>query len=165
MAECSAGDGSSVSVLEDYMNESPSKREGLLRELEELDARIQQERDSYKWGVGARIGHRHLQLYLPVRSGLIFAVYIIFNTAVLAAGIALILGKGVLKDLGVAMVVGALFAFGSFAAQWWTVQVQFERDVDDRIYGSIGEQQHLGEMRTRILRKLNQLSQSGESDK
>jgi hypothetical protein len=52
----------------------------------------------------------------------------------LAVGFYLITYRGSPRDFGIAVAVGALFAFGAFAAQWWAVGVQREAYIHDAAY-------------------------------
>ncbi len=54
--------------------------------------------------------------------------------------------------------VGSIFAFGSFIAQWWSIEVQQELDFVGRVYGSVAYQQNLGEMRNEIVKIIDGLS-------
>jgi hypothetical protein len=89
---------------------------------------------------------------------LIFLSYVTFNFVGMIAGIVMILNKGVLRELGIAIVVGSIFAFGSFIAQWWSIEVQQEIDFVGRVSGREAYQQHLGEMRNEIIEILDGLS-------
>jgi len=91
-------------------------------------------------------------------AALIFLSYVAFNIAGMIAGIVMILNKGVLRELGIAIVVGSIFAFGSFIEQWWTIEVQQELDFVGRVYGSVAYQQNLGEMRNEIVKIIDGLS-------
>ena len=86
--------------------------------------------------------------------------YFAFNLTGIIVGIVLILHRGVPRDLGVAIVVGSIFAFGSFIAQWWSIQVQRESDFYGRVDGSVTYQQHLGEMRNEINEIIDRLNGS-----
>jgi hypothetical protein len=55
-------------------------------------------------------------------------VYVVFLLATLSAGSLLTFFDST-KELGIALVVGAIFAGGSFVAQMWTVQQAKEKDV------------------------------------
>lgn len=145
------------------MTESASELDRLQRELEELDRQISHEYTKHKWQVALTIGGRSLGLRLPISSGLIFFGYVGFNVTAFAAGALLIALQGTWRELGVAIVVGSLFAFGSFIAQWWTVQVQFEREITDRVYGSTDRQRELGEQRLRVIERLGALHQPTDS--
>lgn len=75
------------------------------------------------WGLG------------PIRfrasSSWITIYYVTFNLACLTIGFYLITYRGSPRDFGIAVAVGALFAFGAFAAQWWAVGVQREAYMHD----------------------------------
>ncbi|TCC40990.1 hypothetical protein [Kribbella speibonae] len=61
-----------------------------------------------------------------------FARYFVgFHIVVGLAGAALIFFGGSPRDLGMAMVVGALFGFGAFLAQVWTMQVEKEHWLEE----------------------------------
>ena len=94
-----------------------------LRLVEQEVRREIRRRTSEGWGLG------------PVRfeasSGLITVGYIAFHIACFTAGIVLIALGGTPRDIGIAVVVGAIFAFGSFMAQWWAVAVQRELSIMD----------------------------------
>lgn len=141
------------------MNGSRSELDRLLKEREELKKAIQRERAEYRWGLGAKIGQRSLQMRFPIHSGWISLGYIAFNIVAFVAGVIMIFHKGEFRDLGTAIIVGSLFSVGSFMAQWWTVQTQFELEFRDRISGSIGVQQHLGEKWSRLSKQIDELSQ------
>jgi hypothetical protein len=84
-----------------------------------------------------------------------FARYFVgFHIGVGAAGTVLIFFGGAPRDLGVAMVVGALFGFGAFLAQVWTVQVEMERSV---LTGQ-GREKYL-----ELVEKLRAVEQAGEA--
>ena len=53
--------------------------------------------------------------------------FIVFHLLVWVVGGVLILTDGPARELGMALVVGALFGFGAFVSQVWTLQVQKER--------------------------------------
>jgi hypothetical protein len=53
------------------------------------------------------------------------------------------------KELGVALVVGSIFAGGAFVAQWWAVQVGIERQVDAEVLGS----RHTRQLRALVRRR------------
>jgi len=56
-----------------------------------------------------RVGPMNLDSLI---TALIFLSYVAFNIAGMIAGIVMILNKGVLRELGIAIVVGSIFAFG-----------------------------------------------------
>jgi hypothetical protein len=46
-------------------------------------------------------------------------IYIAFNVACFAVGVAFIFLNGTFRILGISLVVGGLFSFGTFMTQWW----------------------------------------------
>ena len=58
--------------------------------------------------------------------------FVAFHVLVGVVGGALIFSDGPARELGMALVVGALFAFGAFVSQLWAVQVQHERGDANR---------------------------------
>ena len=104
----------------------------LLAEIEALDNEYW---DARTWAVAGwqyRLGP--LQLRGRFSSGSIANIYLAFCAVTL-------LGGGVLavldptRELGVALVVGAIFAGGAFVAQWWTLQVDNERRFAAEVHG------------------------------
>jgi hypothetical protein len=63
------------------------------------------------------------------------------------------------KELGIALVVGAIFAGVSFLGQAWTLQVQAERAKSDRLFGKdeVRELRDLLKSRQRILAEIETL--------
>jgi hypothetical protein len=104
-----------------------------------------------------------LGYYKRITAARIFLSYVAFNIAGIIIGIVMIVNKGVVRELGIAIVVGSIFAFGSFIAQWWSIEVQQEIDFVGRVYGGVAYQQHIGEMRNEIIELLEGLSGSGET--
>ena len=70
-----------------------------------------------------------------------FARYFVgFHVVIALVGAGLIFFGGSPRDLGMAMVVGALFGFGAFLAQVWTVQVEKEHWlIEDDVRGRYSE--------------------------
>jgi hypothetical protein len=75
------------------------------------------------WGLGG--------IRFQVSSGLVTIGYIAFNLMWLIIGIVLITLRGTPRDVGIAVGAGAIFAFGAFMAQWWSVIVQREASIRD----------------------------------
>jgi hypothetical protein len=75
-----------------------------------------------------------VSLHGALTSSQITWLYILFNAACIAAGVALVFFKGYLQTLGISLIVGGLFSFGAFAAQLWSVALQEENKVFDRAY-------------------------------
>ncbi|MEU2699527.1 hypothetical protein [Micromonospora aurantiaca (nom. illeg.)] len=64
-----------------------------------------------------------------------FLVLVSVCVVTFGSGVAFTFGKDT-KELGVALVVGSIFALASFIGQVWTVQVQQERQLDEGLWGS-----------------------------
>ena len=67
----------------------------------------------------------------------LIAGYVLFNIICFATGIGFIFLKGAFQALGIALVVGSVFSFGTSMAQWWDHAWQKQKDVLDRAYGDI----------------------------
>jgi len=77
-------------------------------------------------------------------SGKITAVIVALTGGCFIAGIILCLPGSAAHSIGVPLLVGAIFSFGAFLAQYWAVAVQFERHVA----GQVGlYDKRIGEMR------------------
>jgi hypothetical protein len=102
---------------------------GLRDELRKAQRAYQQEFNrltpSWKFAIGP------LRFQLHIGSTAITWVYTVFNFICLAAGISATLARGIWTSLGVALVVGALFSFGTFVAQWWLVEMTREDKISD----------------------------------
>jgi hypothetical protein len=75
-------------------------------------------------------------LSVPVKSQVIVAIYVLFNVACFAIGVAFTLQHGALQALGIALVVGGLFSFGTLTAQWWDHIWQDQNNTMDRAFNS-----------------------------
>ena len=71
-------------------------------------------------GVSARLSSMRL-------AQLLVLLYLVIT----ATGVVLITMGGAPRDIGIALVVGAVFASGAFLAQVWTLQVERERWVTE----------------------------------
>jgi hypothetical protein len=105
---------------------------------------------------------------IPASSHVITAIYVLFNVVCFAVGVAFTLQHGVLQTLGIALVVGGLFSFGTFMAQWWNHVWQDQNDAMDRAFNSgyhdkrYAELQRLNKERVDLYEKLESLP--GPSD-
>jgi hypothetical protein len=141
------------------MSESAPELDRLRNKLAQLDELIrQQEARRSNWGIGLRVGRKRLGYCKRITAAHIFLSYAAFNIAGIIIGIVMIIDKGVVRELGIAIVVGSIFAFGSFIAQWWSIEVQQEIDFIGRVYGGVAYQQRLGETRNEITELLDRLS-------
>jgi hypothetical protein len=117
---------------------------------------------------GGRLGSRDISI--PASSHVIVAIYVLFNVACLAVGVAFTLQHGVLQTLGIALVVGGLFSFGTFVAQWWNHIWQDQNVVMDRAFDfgyhdkRFAELQRLNKERHDLYEKLESLPRSSDED-
>jgi hypothetical protein len=108
---------------------SPEKRK-LEQEIEKLTEEFTREYDEIRnnWALGVgRIGVRGLD------SRWIAGLYVIFGLITFITGVVFTF-VGNMRELGVALVVGSTFAFGSIVGQWWAVAIQREVAINDRIF-------------------------------
>ena len=70
-----------------------------------------------------------LPMTITIDSGLISLIYILFNMVCFAVGVAFIFLNGTLRVLGISLVVGGLFSFGTFMTQWWDHAWQIENNT------------------------------------
>jgi hypothetical protein len=143
---------------------SQEPREQLQHELyltrQEFRAEYDRLLPQWKFGVGVR--GRGIGIRARTRSGHITGIYILFNVVFFAAGIGFIFVKGVLQTLGIALVVGSLFSFGTFVSQFWMLETQREHDVSDRAFDEGYEDARYKEIQ-RLAKKEWELSKKMES--
>jgi hypothetical protein len=94
------------------MDDLKQQRDQLEKELQGASEALGREYRSMAstWQVG--LGP--LAMKATLDSGLISEIYILFNVVCFAAGIAFIFLNGTLRVLGISLVVGGLFSFGTF---------------------------------------------------
>lgn len=92
-----------------------------------------------------RFGLGPIRIRYPASPMFIVQVFVLFHILCFAVGAALIFTTGPTRELGIAMVVGAIFAFGAFVAQFWAVS--YERA--NAIY-----KEAVGDLETRKLKRL-----------
>jgi hypothetical protein len=101
-----------------------SERKQLRKELRSVIAELRTEnsRNATKWNFG--LG----PFYISTRVGSmnVAQAYVVFNLICFATGLALAFFNGNLATIGVALIVGSLFAFGAFIAQFWATLIQVE---------------------------------------
>lgn len=117
------GDKSKASSDGDVLREKLEETQGLFwEEFAHVAA-------TWNFGIGP------FRLRRVVSSQGITRVYVMFNVLCFAVGVGLIAVGGIPGNVGIALVVGALFAFGSFVSQVWAVAAQHEREVQNRVLG------------------------------
>jgi hypothetical protein len=68
-----------------------------------------------------------------------------------------------LESLGVALVVGAIFGFGTFIAQFWAVATQREGSVYDEVYGNLEYLKDLNRKRQALIERIEVLEEQQET--
>jgi hypothetical protein len=101
--------------------------------------------------------------FVPVwfGAGRIGRFWILCNFLLLAVGVALAFIKGSPHDLGLAVIVGALFAFGSGAAQVWAVAEQHQQRICDLSLGETYLYQDLMKLGAELQELAHRLDASG----
>jgi hypothetical protein len=100
---------------------------------EALKAALIREADTWFIKIG------RFRLHAVMGTNTILVGYISFNTVCFATGVAFSLVGGIVTSLGLSLVVGALFGFGAFVAQFWIVALQREGEIWHRAYGGSDE--------------------------
>jgi hypothetical protein len=108
------------------------QRDQLEKELQSAREAFDREYRSISSAVGARLGP--FSINRTISREVVIAIFIAFNVVCFAVGIAFILQNGVLQVLGISLVVGGLFSFGTFMAQWWDHMWQDENNTFDRVF-------------------------------
>jgi hypothetical protein len=112
-------------------HDSELERQQLMTELDSvIDEMLGLTNPGWQFALGRIHVRRH------VSSQTIFRVYMVANIALAISGVVLIFsGTGVNTELGVALVVGALFGIGAFGAAVWELTVIGERDAFRESFG------------------------------
>jgi hypothetical protein len=68
-------------------------------------------------------------------------VFLLFTSFHIAGGVSgallIVFGKARIQSLGIALLVGSLFAFGSFLAQFWSEILKREHDAQELVFGDL----------------------------
>lgn len=115
--------------LADAVIDDPRRQ--IENELEQLDARMWQVAHARGWQI--KLGP--LWIRRRIGSQVSAKLYVATNGVLLVAGAVLIFAEGAAADLGIAIVVGAIFAMGSFLGMVWSLTVEKERQSLDLLYG------------------------------
>jgi hypothetical protein len=107
-----------------------------------------------------------LVLARQVGSQTVTHLYMVFNTVLFGAGVVMAFLESPVQELGIALIVGAIFSYGSFLSQFWTVLVQNERDIRERIVGNseVTDVQRLLRDRDTLLNQISRLEDQQRSD-
>ena len=142
------------------MDDPSVELDQLLEERAAAKAAFDREFKDVAWGWDLPIGGHHFTFRLD--PGLTATLYFTYSLACLVAGIICILFQGVFASLGVALVVGALFSVGTFAAQFYAVNFQREQQLLDRMFDDelYGKLRNLAAKRNELERRIERLIDS-----
>lgn len=110
--------------------------EKMPRDESQYELRLAAER---LWTEYRRVGPRRsvsnpTQWQMRISSALFAIIYALFNAACLILGVIFVFSKGAVQTLGVSLLVGGLFSFGAFVAQFWSAAMQREAQAIDRAF-------------------------------
>jgi hypothetical protein len=135
------------------MDDVDVERRRLYRELQK--AEVDLVRRMYAWHFS--VGPFHIdRVVTPQHTA---RIYVAFNIACFVAGLVLAPMGGALDTIGVSLIVGALFSFGTFVSQFWAIQTQLEVDVAKDVLGKEVEFDELVEKRADLRRRLKEFNQ------
>jgi len=116
------------------VDNSRQQRDQLEKDVQRAHAAFDRESRSMTSTWIGRLGP--FPLSIPANSQVIIAIYLLFNGVCFAVGVAFTLQHGTLQTLGISLVVGGLFSFGTFTAQWWDHVWQDQNKTTDRAFNS-----------------------------
>jgi hypothetical protein len=129
--------GFESSAMLRVVDESPRELDELRSQLEarfqELNDDLTKVTSSYSWQL---VGIKKPHIWGTQK---IAVAYVLLSGGAMAIGIVLSLLGRSLESLGVALVVGAIFSFGAFVAQFWAVASQREFETRSAVFGEIDE--------------------------
>ncbi len=119
------------------MTESEPEVDRLRRELGDIEAAFWKEsaKVASDWTFGI-FGPLTVRRYTSPM--FIAQVFVLFHLLCFSVGAGLIFTTGPTRELGIAMVVGSIFAFGSFVAQFWVISYGRYREVAREAIGDQG---------------------------
>jgi hypothetical protein len=99
----------------------------------------------------------------PASPIFIAQVFVLFHILCFAIGAGLIFTNGPARELGIAMVVGSIFAFGSFVGQLFSIAYGRTNEIAQQITGSqkMDDLKQLAGRREAILGQIEQLEKLG----
>ena len=142
--------------MDDRSEEDPAGRERdrLLTELHALDREyfdgdVWRIRESWQLSLGP--------VYVRGRfaSQRIAKIYATLCVACLLTG-GLLAALSPMTELGTALVVGAIFAIGSFVGQWWALQIEREGSLHHAVFGE-DDANHLRQLQRRRAELIGQI--------
>lgn len=139
------------------MDDVNAERKQLYRELQAAEVNLVRRMYAWHFSVGPFHINRVVTPQYTAR------IYVGFNIACFVTGLILVPLGGALNTIGVSLIVGALFSFGTFVSQFWAIQTQLEVDVARDVLGKEGEFDELVEKRADLRRRLKELDQENSS--
>jgi hypothetical protein len=130
------------------------RKDQLAKELQHIREAFTKEYRSTTSAWGGTLGP--FTIDARISAEIIIAIYVTFNVVCFVAGVAFIFQRGVLQTLGISLVVGALFSFGTFMAQWWNHAWQIRHDTLDRSYNPGYKDKRYSELQ-RLVKEYNKL--------
>ena len=102
--------------------------------LAEREHHIRRLRQVHREFGGWSIGVGKLRIQAVVDTNVIAIVFVLWHLLLGAAGVAAILSWEGGRELGVALLVSALFSFGSFLAQFWSQAMDRQREFVEKVW-------------------------------
>ena len=104
------------------------------------------------WAEYRRVGPRRsvsnpTRWQVRINSALLAMIYVLFNVACLILGLTFVFFKGATQTIGISLIVGSLFSFGAFVAQFWSAAMQREAQAVDRAFDEGGQDIRYTELR------------------
>ena len=139
-----------------HMSDSQSEVDQLTAELQSIDAEIDREvaRLSSHWTID--FGRFKLSV---TGAKTITLIYMVFNSTLFTLGVVFTFLRGVFANLGVALIVGAIFSFSTLIAQVWSVSVQNASNIVAQAFGNIRNRrlENLGDRYTELAHRVDEL--------
>jgi hypothetical protein len=115
------------------VHEPPTDLEQLRETLLEMDDAI---RSNYADAVSWHLRLGPIDVRRHVSSNTVFWLYTLVNAVLFASGTVMSFAHSPLRELGIAVTVGAIFALCSFLSQLWGFAVQREQHIIEPLFGN-----------------------------
>ena len=139
------------------MTESGAELDRLRQELSSVEGAFWEEYRGLTTGWQFSFGPIRIRRH--VSHTFIAQIFITFHILCFALGVGLIFTTGPTRELGIALVVGSTFAFGSFLSQFWALSIEEGRAIYKEVAGDfeIRDLKQLAKKREQILNQIKQL--------
>lgn len=146
------------------MTEPDTEADRLHRELSDVESAFWEEYQ--KLTTGWQFSFGPIRIKHHVSQMFIAQAFIVFHLVCFAGGVGLIFTAGATRELGIALVVGSIFAFGAFVSQFWALSIEEGRALYKEV---LGEQEtrdlkQLAKKREQIMSRIEQLEGSNGSN-